>query len=107
MKKGCLFFLTILFLLIFAASGLSQDIKTTVGGHVAALHEHDLDTAIRLASSGDRAAFEKFVDGNPTVIVLKAGIRVYVEQVKIRGSKIKIRPVGETVTMWTVYRAVE
>jgi hypothetical protein len=40
------------------------------------------------------------------VFELKEGLKVYVVDTKLFSGKVKIRPVGETVEVWTVLEAV-
>lgn len=59
-----------------------------------------------LAVSGDSVAFSNFVSSNPLVFPLKGGMTVYLEK-STWGGKVKIRPEGSTISIWTVMEAIE
>ena len=61
--------------------------------------------AVALAISGDRLAFKNFIDRNPFVFPLKGGIRVHLEGASTHG-KVKIRPEGVEIAVWTVMEAI-
>lgn len=100
--------LTIAALLIFAMSDkyvLAQETRTTKSGYLASPSEQLLDKAIQYISVKDYVAVQKLLD-TKMVIMLKGGLRVYVVDSKIFSGKIKIRPVGQTIEIWTVTEAV-
>lgn len=95
-------------LIVLIGSGYvrAQNTKITKGGYVASLYEKYLDKAIGYVSAGDKVAFQKIIDSK-LVFILKAGVSVYVVDTKLFSGKIKIRPVGSTTEVWTVFEAVK
>lgn len=105
--------ITFIFLFIFIGNncGLaaSDDIWYTKSGYIASVSEELLDKAIGYVAVKDNAAFQKLLD-TKSVFLLKGGLRVYeIERSftgKIKLGKIKVRPVGETIELWTLYEAL-
>ena len=77
----------------------------TEGGYVAATEEDLLDRAIFWAGLGNEKEFERFVDSSPLVFPLKGGLRVHLEGFSFCG-KVKIRPEGSQITVWTIREAI-
>jgi len=50
-------------------------------------------------------ALQKLMDSN-MVFMLKGGLKVYIVDTKIFSGKVKIRPAGQTVEVWTLIEAV-
>jgi len=65
-----------------------------------------LDTAISYLAANDKEAFNKLVDSG-SVIGLKGGLEVQIMETKTSKGKVKIRPIGETIEVWTVSEAVK
>jgi len=84
---------------------LPPGVRYTTGGKVAALTEELLDKAYGYIAADDKVAFAKLLDSG-TVIILKAGLKVQIVDTKVFSGKVKIRPIGETVELWTVMEAV-
>jgi len=78
----------------------------TQSGYIASTNEDLLDRAIKLAVSGDQAAFKKFIMSSPDVFLLKGGMRVQLEKSSWPG-KIKIRPENSDTSVWTIKEAIE
>jgi hypothetical protein len=79
---------------------------TTVSGYIASESEEMLDTAISYLAANDKEAFNKLVDSG-SVIGLKGGLEVQIMETKTSKGKVKIRPIGETIEVWTVSEAVK
>jgi len=99
----------LLFLLIFffTTPAIAQEIFITQKGYIAAFEEQDLDRALDFLAQGDRQAFNRFVSSNPGVFVLRPGLAVYRERYRVFAGKVKIRPKGQTWSMWTIPNAIE
>lgn len=100
-----LFFISIL-AIAFCDASLAGPIKYTVGGHAAAVSEKLLDRVIDLSVAKDYEALQKLLDSG-LVIILKKGIKVDVVDTKLFSGKIKIRPFGTNLELWTVIEAIE
>lgn len=85
--------------------GTGEHCYVTERGYVAAVEEALLDEAIFWAGVGSEKEFEAFILSSPLVFPLKGGIRVYLEAFSYCG-KVKIRPAGSTVSVWTVREAI-
>jgi len=81
-------------------------IHITKKGYVAATTEQYLSMAVKIYASGDMNAFYKLMNSNPNIFPLKEGVRVYLEDVKLKGI-VKIRPEGSTVSIWTIREAID
>jgi hypothetical protein len=77
----------------------------TEDGYVAATEEDLLDRAIFWAGMGNEKEFERFVGSSPLVFPLKGGMRVHLEGYSFCG-KVKIRPEGSQITVWTIREAI-
>jgi hypothetical protein len=80
--------------------------KLTVAGYIASPSEDLLDKAVRYASQKDAVAFGQLLQSG-MVIQLKGGIPIEVTDTDIFGGKVKIRPRGQTIELWTVIEAVK
>jgi len=94
-----------LFIALGSNFALAQDTRTTKSGYLASVSEELLDKAIDYAVAKDHAALQKLMDTN-LVFMLKGGLKVYIVDTKIFSGKVKIRPAGETVEVWTLIEAV-
>jgi hypothetical protein len=77
----------------------------TKSGYPAAMTESDLDKAIDCAVANDKVALAKLIESG-RAIILRAGVVVYNEETKLFKGKVKIRPKGETFSLWTVIEAI-
>ena len=102
---GILFF-TACFVFLFCSISLAGPIKYTVGGHAAAVSEKLLDRVVDLSVAKDYEALQKLLDSG-LVIILKKGIKVEVVDTKLFSGKVKIRPFGTNLELWTVMEAIE
>lgn len=93
------------FVLICSSLAIAQSTRTTKAGCWASVSEELLDKAMDYAVAKDYVALQKLLDSK-LVFELKAGLEVYVVDTKFFSGKVKIRPVGETVEVWTVLEAV-
>ncbi|MFH2032176.1 MAG: hypothetical protein ABIJ40_16395 [Bacteroidota bacterium] len=103
MKK--IIFPTLMFVLILSQTAVTQEYKTTKSGYLAAVTEEYLNKVTKLISAKDYDALQKLIDTG-YVFWLKEGLKVQVVDVKLSG-KIKIRPKGQLVEVWTYREAVE
>ncbi len=95
-------------LLVFITSNTliaGGNYKTTKDGYIAAVSEESLDKAIDLMAANDYEALQKLMDSG-LVFWLKSGLRVQIVDSTWTG-KIKIRPKGTLIEVWTVMEAVE
>ncbi len=105
-KKVQYLLLTSILMLIFCGPSLAGPIRYTVGGHMAAVSEKLLDRVVDLSIAKDYAALQQLLDSG-LVIILKKGIKVEVVDTKLFSGKVKIRPFGTNLELWTVMEAIE
>jgi len=113
-KGGCMMvkkyfgslFLTAFLVFLFYDVSIAGPIKYTVGGHAAAVSEKLLDRVVDLSVAKDYEALQKLLDSG-LVIILKKGIKVEVVDTKLFSGKVKIRPFGTNLELWTVIEAIE
>ena len=86
--------------------GITNNVHITKEGYIASTNEKLLDRAIRLALSGSRHQFKKFIVDNPLVFYLKANLWAHIEERSWPG-KIKIKLMDYNLSVWTVKEAVE
>ena len=100
---------TVMFiLLVFIAmpdDAYTAETYYTRDGYIATTNEDLLDMVINFVAANDQQAFMKLLYINPGVFMLKGGLEVYVEKITWDG-KIKIRPVGQIVSIWTIRAAI-
>lgn len=96
------------FFLSFVVCGIASTgpMKHTVGGYTATITEELLDKVISLSNANDIEALQKLFDSG-AAIVLKKGIKVEVVETKLLSGKVKIRPVGMNIELWTVIEAIK
>lgn len=99
-------FLTAFLVFLFYDVSIAGPIKYTVGGHAAAVSEKLLDRVVDLSVAKDYEALQKLLDSG-LVIILKKGIKVEVVDTKLFSGKVKIRPFGTNLELWTVIEAIE
>lgn len=92
--------------IIFCNTLLAGPIRYTVGGYAAALTEDLLDRVVELSVAEDFEALQKILDSG-YVIILKKGIKVDVVETKLLSGKVKIRPFGTNLELWTLLEAIE
>jgi len=81
---------------------------TKGGGYVGAATREKLDQVMELIVAGDKAAFEKLLARDPSVFIIKPGLKVtVVDTAGTLSSQVKLRPRGELVEFWTVREAIE
>jgi uncharacterized membrane protein YqaE (UPF0057 family) len=78
----------------------------TVGGYFASPSEELFDRAMNYADQRDEAALSKLM-ATGLVIPLKAGMPVEITDTKMFSGKLKIRPRGQKIELWTVVEAVK
>ena len=86
--------------------GIINNVHITKEGYIASTNEKLLDRAIRLALSGNRHQFKKFIVDNPLVFYLRANLWANIEQRSWPG-KIKIKLMDYNLSVWTVKEAIE
>ena len=94
-----------LFIFISSTCVLAQNTRITKSGYLASVSEELLDKAIEYAVAKDNVALQKLMDSK-MVFMLKGGLKVYIVDTKIFSGKVKIRPAGQTVEVWTLIEAV-
>ncbi len=107
MFKKIIIMVTVIFLFIVIGNNcvLAQDTRSTISGYLASPDEKLLDKAIQYVAAKDHVALQKIMD-TKLVFMLKGGLKVYIVDTKIFSGKVKIRPVGETIELWTAIEAV-
>jgi len=81
---------------------------TKGGGYVGAASREKLDQVMDLIVAGDKVAFEKLLARDPSVFIIKPGLKVTVtDTAGTLSSQVKLRPRGELVEFWTVREAIE
>ncbi len=95
-----------IFLFAFYNLAMAQTVRTTKSGYLASVSEKLLDKAIEYSVAKDHVALQKLIN-TKLVFPLKAGLNVYIVDTKIFSGKVKIRPVGQTVEVWTVSEAIQ
>jgi hypothetical protein len=106
LKRISILIILVSLLILFCSNfALAQDMRTTKSGYLASVSEKLLDKAVDYAVAKDYAALQKLMDTN-LVFMLKGGLKVYIVDTKIFSGKVKIRPAGETVEVWTLIEAV-
>ena len=98
----------IMFLLscMLAGVAIAQPNCITKANYLAAISEELFEEATGYLAQRDFIALQKLLDSG-WVVMLKAGIPVYIEDTKLFGGKVKIRPVGFTTGIWTHTEAVD
>lgn len=80
--------------------------KITVGGYFASPSEELFDKAMTYTVQRDEVALSRLM-ATGLVIPLKADMPVETTDARIFSGKVKIRPRGQTIELWTVYEAVK
>ena len=79
----------------------------TQSGFFAAMSETHFDALTRYLAQGDLDAAARLMAAHhPTIVRLKAGVPVFLEEMKIWSGKVRIRPQGQTVSVWTNREAI-
>ncbi len=77
----------------------------TKKGYIASPSRAILERAVDYKDSGDYVALKKLYDGKK-ILILKAGVKVFVTYPKKSNRRIKIRLPGSIHEIWTVRKAV-
>ena len=89
---------------LFTSMVMADLTWVTKSNNFATFTEANLDRVISYSAAGDRRALQKMVEKEKTAFFLKSGVRVYVEETS--WTKVRIRPEGETWSIWTVRDAL-
>jgi hypothetical protein len=92
--------------MLISAVAYSQTTYVTKSGYLAGVTEEALDKAIDYAVQKDDSALQQLISTG-MVFPLKAGIPVHIVDTKFFSGKVKIRPRGSTVEVWTVMEAIQ
>lgn len=103
-QRGFLFSLLTAFFFAALPSALGGN-SITVGGNIASTSEELLSKAVSYAVAKDQAAFDTLI-ASGAVIWLKGGVEVQIVDTKIFSGKVKIRPIGQTLELWTLIEGV-
>lgn len=95
-----IFMIAVLLVAISAVTASAQDLFITKDNCVVCVLKSDVEKLTSYASVGDSTAFQSMVDGVRCTI-LKPGVEVQRMDVTL-GGLVEIRPMGTTVTVWTV-----
>lgn len=79
--------------------------KFTKDGYFACVTEKSLDEAVNYSVRKDTRALAQMITSGECII-LKGGIEVTIEDVKIFSGKVLVRPVGTRLQLWTVNEAI-
>jgi hypothetical protein len=85
-----------------AAEGQSRRTKS---GYAACLTREDHSQFTRYIVNRDQEAAASLI-AQSRCIMLRAGVEVFIEDTKILGGQIKIRPKGATIGLWTNIEAI-
>ena len=99
-------FLAVFLIFLFHDVSVAGSIKYTVGGHAAAMSEKLLDRVVDLSVAKDYEALQKLLNSG-LVIMLKKDVKVEVLDTKLFSGKVKIRPFGTNLELWTVIDAIK
>lgn len=102
-KKLTLIILSVMIMNVSFA--LAQDVCVTKSGYFAAVTKQDFAKAVEYFVQKDEEALNKLMK-TKRVFPLKGGIKVYVVKGGIFSGKVKIRPAGSTVEIWTFREAI-
>ena len=78
---------------------------TTIGDSIASKSEKHFDKAASYTAAKDEVALKKLIESK-TVFRLKSGIKVEMLETRASTARIKIRPVGLALDLWTSQEAV-
>ena len=80
----------------------------TQAGFFAAVAEVHFDELMRYLAQKDLdAAARLMAVHHPTIMRLKEGVAVSLEETKVWSGKVRIRPQGQTLSVWTNLEAVQ
>lgn len=107
MFKSKLSIIALLIVIIVLFSGISTMAgeHVTKKGFLAAGSKELLKKGLDIYFSGDHAAFNRLLRENPYIFIMKAGVSVHI--VETSWTMIRIRPVGETWSVWTMIEGVD
>lgn len=91
---------------ILVSVSMAQPNCVTKGNYLAAISEDLFEEATGYLAQKDYVALQKILLSG-SVILLRPGVSVYVEDTKLFSGKIKIRPAGFTTSVWTNIEAVD
>ena len=94
-----------LFIFISSTCVLAQNTRITKSGYLASMSEELLNKAVEYVVAKDNVALQKLMNTN-MVFMLKGDMKVYIVDTKFFSGMVKIRPVGQTVEVWTLIEAV-
>ncbi len=97
--------ISILMILMLCSATMAQDLYVTQKGFPAAMSKETLSKFIEIWNV-DKAAGNKMI-ASGDVIVLKAGIEVFMMDIEILSGFAKIRPKGKTLELWTMSKALK
>ncbi|WP_294591598.1 hypothetical protein [uncultured Bacteroides sp.] len=80
-----------------------QNVYYTKENYVFAATEELLDKAVKLVAQGDKAAFNEMMQAQQ-IFLWKKNLEVYIMKSKL--TKVKVRPKGKTIEVWTVQEAI-
>lgn len=101
-KIASLMLLAIFFLNAFA---IAQTTYVTKSGYFAAVTEKDFDKAVEYVAQRDNEALGQLMK-TKRVFPLKGNMEVYLEECGIFSGKVKIRPKGLNIEVWTFHEAI-
>ncbi len=96
----------VILLLLSAETATANPVALVQTSCLAALKERSLDKAFGYMMAGDRSSLNGMI-AESKVFMLKRGLKVEILKKKATGGKIKIRPVGSEVEIWTIEKALK
>ena len=103
-KSSIIALLMAIIVLFSGVSALAGEYMTKAG-YLAAGSKPLLKKGLDIYFSGDTAAFNRLLRENSFIFIMKGGTRVYIEETS--WTYIRIRPVGETWSVWTMIEGVD
>jgi len=83
----------------------TEGLKYTNGGYIASISLENVKKASKYVTQGDKEAFDRMIITDQ-VFILKDNVPVYIDDTKLFSGLVKIRPKGQTTSVWTVIEAV-
>uniref|UniRef100_A0A6M3IM40 Uncharacterized protein n=1 Tax=viral metagenome TaxID=1070528 RepID=A0A6M3IM40_9ZZZZ len=105
--KSSIIILVLVFIMsfVFISGAIAGSGYVTKQGFLAAFTKPLLQRGLDIYRSGDASAFNRLLKNNQLIFIMKAGLQVYLEESTWSGY-IRIRPAGETWSVWTVREAI-
>ena len=104
-KSIMVIFLAIIFLFVSIVPAAAME-YTLKRGYLVAMTKDLLKHGMEIYLSGDTAAFNHLLKTNPYIFVSGGGTKVYLEETTWT-MYVRIRPAGQTMSVWTIMEAIK